>query len=179
MHLSRQIGKSRRSARWRPLIHCWMAALTAAAAPGCSRPPIEHKSAAAPPTVHVIGPETRKIVRVVGQPSFVESYERTSIYPKVIGYIEKWNADIGDKVKKDDVLATLFVPELVEDFGTKKATVELDKERIEQALKIVDVASADVSAAEARLEEARSILAKFEAQVGAAGILRSTASPGK
>ena len=36
--------------------------------------------------------------------------------------------DIGDKVKKGQVLATLFVPELVEDFGTKKATVKLDEE---------------------------------------------------
>jgi multidrug efflux pump subunit AcrA (membrane-fusion protein) len=165
MHRIWQFGKSRRSTRFRPVVRWWMTALIAAVGPGCSRPATEHKSAAAPPTVHVIGPETRKIVRVVGQPSFVESYERTSIYPKVTGYIEKWNVDIGDKVKKDEELAKLFVPELVEDLGTKKATVELDKERIEQALTIVDVAKADVSAAEARLEEARSILAKYEAQV--------------
>ena len=57
--------------------------------------------------------------------------------------------DIGDKVKKGDVFATLFVPEMVEDFGTKKATVELDKERIELALKMVKVAEADVQAAAA------------------------------
>jgi HlyD family secretion protein len=133
--------------------------------PGCSRKRESHKSAAEPPTVRVAHPDTRKIVRVVGQPSFVESYERTSVYPKVIGYIEKWNVDIGDKVKKDDVLATLFVPELVEDFGTKTATVELDKERIDLALKVVDVADADVQAAEAALVEAKAILAKFQAQV--------------
>ena len=57
--------------------------------------------------------------------------------------------DIGDKVKKGDVLATLFVPELVEDFGTKKATVKLDEERIDLARKLVEVADADVKAAEA------------------------------
>ena len=73
--------------------------------------------------------------------------------------------DIGDKVKKGDVLATLFVPELVEDFGTKKATVELDKERIELALKMVEVAEADVKAAKARLDEAKAILAKYQAEV--------------
>ena len=77
--------------------------------------------------MQLIQPEVRNIVRVVGQPSFIEAYERTSIYPKLTGYIEKWNVDIGDKVKKGDVLATLFVPELVEDFGTKKATVKLDR----------------------------------------------------
>ena len=73
--------------------------------------------------------------------------------------------DIGDKVKKGDVLATLFVPELVEDFGTKKATVKLDEERVELARKLVEVADADVKAAEARLVEAKAILAKYQAEV--------------
>ena len=73
--------------------------------------------------------------------------------------------DIGDKVKKGDTLATLFVPELVEDFGTKKATVELDKQRIELAKKVVKVAEADVKAAKASLAEAKAILDKFEAEV--------------
>ena len=52
------------------------------------------------------GPRLRTIVRTVGQPSFIEAYERTSIYPKLTAYIEKWIVDIGDKVKKDQVLAT-------------------------------------------------------------------------
>jgi len=133
---------------------------------GCGgKPTAKRKSAPDVPSVRLIHPAVRQIVRVVGQPSFVQSYERTSIYPKVTGFIEKWNVDIGDKVKKGDVLGTLYVPELVEDFGTKKATVELDKERIDLALKIVDVAGADVEAADARLVEAKSILAKFQAQV--------------
>ena len=63
------------------------------------------------------------------------------------------------------MLATLFVPELVEEFGTKKATVELDQELIELAQKMVDVAKADVEAAAARLREAKAILAKFQAEV--------------
>ena len=118
-----------------------------------------------PRPYRLIHPSVRNIVRVVGQPSFIESYERTSIYPKVTGYIEKWIVDIGDKVKKGEVLATLFVPETVEDFGTKKATVELDKERIELALKLVKVAEADVQAAEASLAEAKAILDKYQAEV--------------
>ena len=102
--------------------------------------------------MQVINPPVRTIVRVVGQPSFIEAYERTSVFPKLTAYIEKWNVDIGDRVKKGDTLATLFVPELVEDFGTKKATVELDKQRIELALKVVKVAEADVKSAEASLD---------------------------
>src|SRR5262249_51603274 len=101
----------------------------------------------------------------VGQPSFVESYERTSIYPKMTAFIEKWNVDIGDKVQKGQVLADLFVPELVEDFGTKKATVRLDRDRVRFAEKQVEVAAAEVEAARAQLEQARAILGKYEAEV--------------
>src|SRR5262249_30199778 len=140
--------------------------LAALAAPGCGHEEkTEYNSVSKPPTVRLIQPQKRKIVRVVGQPSFVESYEHTSIYPKLVGYIEKWNVDIGDKVKKGDVLATLFVPELVEDFGTKKATVKLDEQRVDLALKVVEVAQADVKAAEASLAEAKAILDKYQSEV--------------
>ncbi len=122
-------------------------------------------SVSKPPTVSVTGAAPRKIVRVVGQPSFIESYERTSIYPKLVGYIEKWNVDIGDKVKKNQVLATLFVPELLEDYETKKATVKLDQEKIDLANKMVLVADADVKAAQARLSEAKAMLGKYQAEV--------------
>jgi multidrug efflux pump subunit AcrA (membrane-fusion protein) len=152
--------------RWsgcRVVISCLLAALTLA---GCAHKEESHyASIAGPPTVQVIHPEVRNIVRVVGQPSFIEAYERTSVFPKLTAYIDKWNVDIGDKVKKGEVLATLFVPELVEDFGTKKATVTLDEERIELAKKVVEVAEADVKAAEARLVEAKAILAKYQSEV--------------
>ena len=140
--------------------------MTAVAASGCGHEGKSHyESASKPPTVQVIHPEFRDIVRVVGQPSFIEAYERTSIYPKLTAYIDKWIVDIGDKVKKGDVLARLFVPELVEDFGTKKATVKLDEERIDLAHKVVEVNEADVKAAEARLDETRAILDKYQAEV--------------
>ncbi len=140
--------------------------LSAVAAPGCGHEEESHfTSVSKPPTVQIIQPEVRKLVRDVGQPSFIEAFERTSIYPKLTGYIDKWIVDIGDKVKKGEVLATLFVPELVEDHGTKKATVKLDEERVQLARKMVEVTAADVKAAEARLGESKAILNKYEAEV--------------
>src|SRR5262249_325850 len=112
----------------------------------------------------LVQPQVRNIVRVVGQPSFTQSYERSSVYPKMNAYIQKWNVDIGDKVKKGDALATLFVPELVEDHGTKKAKVVLARERIALAEAVVAVAAADVEAAAARLEEAQAELASYRAE---------------
>src|SRR5271157_1349914 len=150
----------------RPVFLLFAGLLAALAAPGCGhKEKADHTSVAEPPTVQLIQPQVRNIVRVVGQPSFIESYERSSVYPKMNAYILKWIVDIGDKVKKGDVLATLFVPELVEDHGTKKATVVLDQERIALAKVVVEVAKANVKAAEARLEEARAELASYQAEV--------------
>ena len=133
--------------------------VAALAVPGCRHEAESHApSVTKPQTVRLIQPQVRKITRVVGQPSFTQSFERNSVFPKMNAYIEKWNVDIGDRVKKGDVLATLFVPELVEDHGTKKATVVLDRERVALAKVVVEVAQADVDAAIARVEEARAEL---------------------
>jgi multidrug efflux pump subunit AcrA (membrane-fusion protein) len=126
--------------RW-PCLFClglWLVALIGA--PGCSKE--KQKSAPSvskPPTMHLIYPQQKRISHIVGQPSFVQSYERTSIFPKVTAFIQKWNVDIGDKVQKGDVLADLFVPELRENWETKKAEVQLEKERVALALKMVTV----------------------------------------
>lgn len=132
---------------------------------GCAKQNKRAPSVSEPPTVRIVSPQTRTISRVVGQPSFVESYERTSLYAKVMGFVEKWNVDIGDKVKKGDVVATIYAPEVNEDWETKKNTVKLDKERVTLAEKLVEVGKADVQAADARLLEAKSILDQYEAQV--------------
>ncbi len=116
------------------------------------------------PTVRLVQPQVRSILRVVGQPCFIESYERTAICPKLTAYIEQWMVDIGDKVKKGQRLATLFAPELLEDLGTKSATVQLNQERIEQARELVTVAEADVQAAKAHKKEAESTLAKQQTE---------------
>src|SRR6185312_5978027 len=118
-----------------------------------------------PVKVQVTKPQTRDIVRTVGQPSFVESYERTSIYPKLSGFIKKWYVDIGDRVKKNQVLADLFVPEVEEDCQTKLEAVELTEERVRLAEEKVKVADADVKVAAAHLEAAKEILDQYEAQV--------------
>ena len=137
----------------------------ALAASGChDTAESNYTSVGKPPTMRLVQPQVRDIVRVVGQPSFTQSYERSSVYPKMNAYILNWIVDIGDRVKKGDALANLFVPELVEDHGTKKATVLLDHERIALAKVVVKVAEADVEAAEARLEEARAELAGCRAE---------------
>jgi hypothetical protein len=140
--------------------------LAAVLGAGCrAKEKIDYTSVSGPPSVTVVRPRIRRIVRVVGQPSFIEAYERSSIYPKMEGYLEKWVVDIGDPVKKGDVMATLFVPEVLEQYETKKATVVLEKERVALAEAMVSVDAAEVEAAKARLVEAEEILGEYEAQV--------------
>ncbi|HQU41312.1 MAG TPA: efflux RND transporter periplasmic adaptor subunit [Pirellulales bacterium] len=139
--------------------------LAALAAPGCGHQhKAEVKSVSDPPAVQVMRPETRDIVRIVGQPSFVEAYERTSIYPKLTAYIQKWNVDIGDKVTRDQVLADLFVPEIVEDWKQKGATVEYDKKRVKLAEKTLLVAKADVEVAMALVKAAKATWAQYTSE---------------
>ncbi|HET6881343.1 MAG TPA: efflux RND transporter periplasmic adaptor subunit [Pirellulales bacterium] len=110
-------------------------------------------------------PQQRRMTHIVGQPSFVQSYERTSIYPKTTGFIEKWNVDIGDQVQKGDVLADLFVPELRELWQTKKNEVIYDRQRVEYARELVEVAKAEVEAAEANVKQSKEMLEAYKAEV--------------
>jgi multidrug efflux pump subunit AcrA (membrane-fusion protein) len=144
-----------------PLVPCLLAAVVAA---GCRRPEAG-ASDPGPPAVQVVRPERRTITRTVEQPSFVVAYERSSVYPKMTAYIDKWNVDIGDKVKKGDVLARLFVPELVEEYKTKKANVTLETKRVKLAGEALKVAEADVKTAEAGLAEAKALLLRYQSQV--------------
>lgn len=71
---------------------------------------------------------------------------------------------------EDDVilrwlLATLFAPELVEDYGLKQATVALDRERIALANRLEAVAQAEVRAAAAHQKAARLAMGKRQPEV--------------
>lgn len=117
------------------------------------------------PTVKLLKPEVRDLVRTVGQPSFIDSYEQTAIYAKLPAYVKKWNVDIGDRVKKDQLLATLFIPELVQEFHLKSAQVTMDSALVEQAKMLKAVAQGNLQAAAAKVSETQADVGKFEALV--------------
>jgi len=122
------------------------------------------------PTVHLVKPETRDLVRQVGQPSFIDSYEQTAIYAKLPGYVLKWNVDIGDRTKKDELLATLFIPELEQEYNLKKAQVSMDQALIAQANKLVDVADGNLKAAVAKVSETEADVGKVRGARPALGL---------
>src|SRR5437868_978262 len=85
-------------------------------AAGCNRQPTTsadqeaQASASQTPAVKVGHPERKDVRRLIERPGFnIEPYERTPLYAKIPGYVQKWNFDIGDRVHKDDILAELYI----------------------------------------------------------------------
>ncbi len=122
-------------------------------------------SAGGDPVVRIVKPEMRTIDCTVDQPSVVDAYEQTSIFAKVSGFIKHFDVDIGQEVKKGDLLVEIDVPELHEDYQLKMAQVELDKSLFDQANQLVKVAESNVQVAIAQVTQARANVGKSEADV--------------
>ena len=50
--------------------------------------------------------------RITDQPGTVRAFERATLYAKVSGYLKELKVDRGDLVKKNQVLAQIYVPEV-------------------------------------------------------------------
>ncbi|HEX3343535.1 MAG TPA: efflux RND transporter periplasmic adaptor subunit, partial [Polyangiaceae bacterium] len=55
--------------------------------------------------VDVVTPKVRSSDRALSLPGSVQPLEETVVYARASGYVQKWYADIGDKVKAGDLLA--------------------------------------------------------------------------
>ena len=75
------------------------------------------------------------------------------MHAKVSGYVRSLAVDIGDKVKKGQVLAELDVPEVEAELQQKRALVEQAEADRKQAEAAVRVAEAAVASARAKETE--------------------------
>ena len=104
---------------------------------GCSDPkPPPASPISLDPAVKVVHAQPRTVMRTVEQPGVIGAYERTALYAKVSGFVEKWNVDIGDRVKKGATLVELTAPELVAQHQQMQAQVVLDRALVEQSHKL-------------------------------------------
>jgi RND family efflux transporter MFP subunit len=67
---------------------------------------------AAPPPVDVIVVRAATTGQDLVLPGETAAWYETTIYARVNGYVAKWSVDIGDHVKKGQILATIETPEL-------------------------------------------------------------------
>lgn len=87
-------------------------------------------------------------------PGSVEAYEEAQLFARIPGYVEKWTADIGDRVKKGQVLAVLSVPEHEAELAQKKALVVQAQAEVLQAQGLLKEATATLDLATNQIQEA-------------------------
>ena len=79
------------------------------------------QAAAAPILVDVITVGDAKSSASLTLPGETAAWYESTIYARVDGYVGSWSADIGDQVKKGQVLATIETPELDAELAASKA----------------------------------------------------------
>jgi HlyD family secretion protein len=166
---SHSVARASRRRRLRVVVVMLGVALPVLAA-GCDPTPAKLAQPVAPATgtavlaVRVVRPERKTVRQSIEQPGFnIEPFQETPLYSRVAGYVRKWNVDIGDHVRKDDVLAELAVPEMEVEVQQKEAAVR-------QAVAEVGQARAAVLTARARQERAKSQYERMS-KVGQSGVV--------
>jgi RND family efflux transporter MFP subunit len=112
--------------------------------------------------VDVVRPTAGTIERTTSQPGSVQAFECVRLYAGVSGYLKTLNVDIGDPVKKGQVLACVDVPELREQVRRRQAGIEQADARVLQMKARVESARAELDAAQAAVPQAEA-LAKSKA----------------
>ena len=75
------------------------------------------------PTVALVTPKRGSEGREIILPGDIQAFSSAPIYARASGYVSAWYKDIGDKVKKGDVLAEIDSPDLDQQFAQAKADV--------------------------------------------------------
>lgn len=78
---------------------------------------VEHQT----PALKVVPAVKAKASYTLQLPAEIKPYEQVDLYPKMTGFIKSLHADIGDNVKKGDLLAELEAPEITEQYLSQLA----------------------------------------------------------
>jgi multidrug efflux pump subunit AcrA (membrane-fusion protein) len=154
-----------------PALALVVAASAAAGLGGCSKAYNGPAANPATPTAGTAGgsfslvkPERVTLYLSVRQPGSIYAYEQTPIFSKLAGYVQKWHVDIGDRLRKGDLLAELWVPEMEVELKQKEALVQQAEAEIKQATEAAAAAEASLGSAEAKIKEAESGRLRAKAQ---------------
>ena len=98
------------------------------------------------------------------EPGQVEAAEQANLYSAIPAYAESVSVDIGDHVKKGDVLAVLAAPDLKAELKQKAALLDVAKAQVEQAKRSIDAAEASMEAVKAHLDGAQAAVTCAKAE---------------
>lgn len=146
---------------------CILACLLACGS-GCQMGASEQAAAKKLVKVKTVAVTQTQVDKTSRQPATIRPFYETEIRSKVNGYVAEVKADIGDFVLKDQVLATLEIPELDQQVLIAKSNVVLLQSRGKEALAGVTLAQASVDASRAKLAQAKSEKLEKDALLAAA-----------
>ena len=119
-------------------------------------------------TVNVTRPE-RVDSATLTLPANIDAFQTTLLYSRVSGYLQCWNADIGDRVQKGQPLAEIDTPEADQELNQARANLvqgraDLDtsKAQLQEAEAALKQAEAEVARMKANLEFAHSVMQRNE-----------------
>ncbi len=99
----------------------------------------------------------------------VEASGQTQIYARIVGYVQKVDADIGDHVRKGQVLAEQSVPEVEAEVKQKEALVAHAEASFRHAEHVHKAAAAMVPVMDAQVQEAEVGVKTAKGKLDAAG----------
>ncbi len=123
---SRTTGRARRAA-----LFAAVALAGAAVICGCGK--TEHAANADAVAVAVVPVVRGDMNEDFDRAGVFRPYQEINLYARVSGYVKRINVDIGDRVKKGQVMAVLEVPELVAEMEHSKAAVSRSEEELKRA----------------------------------------------
>ena len=89
-----------------------------------------------PPPVEVVNVQRRSAKQTLVLPGETKGWYSSTIYARVTGYVARWLVDIGDNVKKDQVMAIIDTPDL--DAQLDAAQAQLNASEAEAKVKESD-----------------------------------------
>ncbi len=85
---------------------------------------------AAPPPVDVVVARAVTAGQDLALPGQTAAWYESTIYARVNGYVGKWLVDIGDRVKKGQLLATIETPELDAELATSRSQLKTSEAQV-------------------------------------------------
>ncbi|WP_454916098.1 efflux RND transporter periplasmic adaptor subunit [Xanthobacter sediminis] len=134
------------------------------------------------PTVALVNPQRGAVARELLLPGDIQAFSSAPIYARASGYVKAFYKDIGDQVKKGEVLADIDTPELDQQYAQARFDVATSKANFDLAdatakryhilvgknvvsQQVDDEKMGDALAKKATLDSATANLARIEALV--------------
>ncbi|HEV3144525.1 MAG TPA: efflux RND transporter periplasmic adaptor subunit [Gemmataceae bacterium] len=105
--------------------------------------------------------------KALNLPGHLEAFEQVDLYSRVAGFIQIVTVDIGDRVKKGQILAELSLPEVEAEYKIKLAEVEQAKAEVEVAVRSVQAARAAMESVKLQVREAEAGVKSAQANLNA------------